>query len=31
MNYKISVITPFYNSINYINDYLKSHIYNKKN
>ena len=29
MNFIISVITPFYNSISYINGYLKSHLSNK--
>lgn len=29
MNFIISVMTPFYNSISYINEYLKSHLYNE--
>ena len=29
MNFKITVITPFYNSINHINGYLKSNLYNE--
>ena len=30
MNFIITVITPFYNAINYINGYLESHLYDGK-